>query len=134
MQPPKSKLRDAVREVIEEIVVEEEEVAAEGLRPGMIVDRGKPSARKVPWTEKAMRETYLEVTFTPEETVPVTVNGVRFQLISDRPATVPSVVRDIYDEHRKARRSQSKVIMTSSGPVNVLPGAGALEPEAFVEK
>lgn len=100
------------------------------LPPGTVVDSGKPSARKIPWTLKDM-EKYPKRVFTPEETVPVTVHGLKYQLIADQEITVPSIVYDIYMEHRKSMRDQRNIIYTPMGPVSKSPGAGALEPEAI---
>jgi len=100
--------------------------------PGTIIDKGKPSARKVPWTYKDMKQ-FPEVTFTPEETIKIIYNGLLYQLVADRETIVPSVIKGLYDDHRKAMRKQSDTIMTNFGVVKVSAGAGALEPEAFIE-
>lgn len=104
-------------------------------RPGTVVDNGKPTAHKVPWKFSDMEKMYPSVTFTPEETIPITVHGLKYQLIADQPISVPSIVKDIYDDHRKAGRSSPKVFVSSAGDVvGITPGAGPLEPERFVEK
>jgi len=97
--------------------------------PGTVLDKNLPSARKVPWTYNDM-SIYPQVTFTPEETIKITVHGLMYQLISDHEVTVPSIIQEIYMEHRKALRKQPGVIYTDTGPVKVSAGAGALEPEA----
>lgn len=102
-------------------------------KPGTILDYGKPSSRKVPWTYKDM-EVYPKKTFTPEETMKVTVHGLTYQLLADQEITVPSIVYEEYAKYRKAMRDQSTIIMTNMGPVTKTPGAGGLEPEQFVKK
>ena len=74
------------------------------LLPGTILNRGLPTESKVHWTRRAIEETYGKVTFTPNETIPVCVNGVTYQLSADREITVPSIVKDVYDQHRAATR------------------------------
>ena len=101
--------------------------------PGTIIDRNKLTARKVPWTLHSLLEVFGEVTFTPEETMPVNVNGVRVILEADKPFTGPACFKGVYDESRKARRSPSR-IATSIGLVEVYPWAGALTPEPTRER
>ena len=71
------------------------------------------------------------VTFTPEENCPVTWNGIKYDLFSDTPVTVPSVIRDIYDNYRKETRQAGKAVRLLSGEVMKPLGVGALEPEVF---
>lgn len=130
----KSKLREAVHEAMEEVVAEEEEALLADRKPGQILDRTKLTARKVPWTRRDITGGYPAVTFTPEETIPITVHGQRWQLISDQVITVPSIIKEIYDEHRRAIRASPRVLVSPAGDtVHVLPGAGGLEPEATRE-
>ena len=80
------------------------------IKPGTIINPGSPSQTKVPWTMRDMREVYGQVTFTPRSSVPVVVNGVRFQLVQDEEITVPAIVKDTYEEHllRGRRGEQAK--------------------------
>lgn len=131
MTTSKSKFKEEVKKAMEEVAEEViEEVASESMQdkpPGTIVDRGKPSARKVPWTRGYLKTAFPQVTFVPEETIPITVQGITFQLIADQEVTVPSVVRGIYDDHRKAMRRHPVI-----PGVNVNLGYGGLEPEKIV--
>lgn len=97
-RPAKELVRKAVEEVVEQVT---REVEAEGERvPGKIV-RGAKTA----WTDADLVKAHGLTTFTPEETIPVTINGVGYQLIADYEITVPRIVKQIYDEHRKRARS-----------------------------
>ena len=74
------------------------------IMPGTIMDPDKPSKMKVPWTQRDMDEVYGKVTFTPRSDTPVTVNGVRFYLKQDEEITVPSIVKDVYEDHLRMQR------------------------------
>ena len=72
------------------------------LPPVTIVDKGLPTVHKT--SKKGLLPLYPVVTFVPAETIPVIVHGVRFQLIADVPFTGPSIVQDIYMNHRADMR------------------------------
>ena len=93
----KEKARELVQKLVDEVT---DEVEAEGERvPGKIV-RGAKTA----WTDADLVKAHGLATFTPEETIPVTINGVRYQLLADWEMTVPKIVKQIYDEHRRKAR------------------------------
>ena len=119
------KLKQAVEDVLQEVVKED---ATERI-PGMILDAGKLTTHKLPYKRSDLERIYPMLTFTPEETIPITLQGITYQLEADKPITVPSAIKDIYDNYRKSRRQSAGVLMTAYGPVNVQPGVGALEPE-----
>ena len=124
----KAKLKDAKKAL--EIALEEDTIQNIGdAQPGMIVGKGTGHPMKVPYTLNKLKDLFPEVTFTPEETIPVTYQGVKIQLIADREITVPEPFKGIYDDYRKAKRNP-----TLPPGVHYAPGAGGLEPEKTVER
>lgn len=122
----KDEARKAVSAVIEGVI---EEKVAEGERiPGKEVH-----GLKTPWTEKDVWDTFGGCTFVPGESIPVTYNGVRFQLLADRENHMPTIVRDIYLEHVKRTRRAGKSIPGAGFETTIAIGAGGLPPEAYKE-
>lgn len=119
-------VKQAVQNVLNEAVQEAEENFGD-MRSGTIVDRGKPTERKVPWTKAALEKAYPMVDLTPDENIPVIVHGVRYNLFQDQPCKVPSIVRDIYlDSKRETRKARH--IINEMGPLVNL-GVGGSEQE-----
>lgn len=133
----KEKIKDAIkREIIPAVEEAIAEVTEEVMRdtsdlpPGTVIGKGTQRARKVPWTMATIREVYPDITFTPEQTLPVTFNGVSMHLVSGVEVTCPSVFKGLYDDYRASvRRHGSGNVATPYGGVTVLSGAGALPPE-----
>lgn len=70
--------------------------------PGTIIGTGM-AAHKKPWTMADVGPGKVEwLRFTPLETLPVTYNGLRFQLFADEEFYGPKFVYDIYAEHKRA--------------------------------
>jgi len=122
-------IKEGIKQLISEAVEEAAEEAAGPKLPGQIEDAGELVARKVHWTMHDAERLYPPVAFTPEETIPVTFNGLTIQLRADQPITVPSCFKGIYDEHRRLVRQSARPFMTPGGIVDVAPGAGALPPQ-----
>ena len=97
----KVKAKEAVAEFLDVVVKEQEEAQAERI-PGKVIRGVKTS-----WTRNDVDRLFPPVTILPEETIPVTYNGVQYQLIADREMVVPSIIRDIYLEYRRRRRQGS---------------------------
>lgn len=113
--------------ILEEATERAEVKKEEGLKrePGMTVD-----GAKIPWTRKDIEDRFLIVELLSEETVPITWNGVTYQLLQGATHYVPSVIRDSYLRHRGEMRKAGKNLGEGSGfnaIVNL--GAGALEEE-----
>lgn len=89
----------------------------------------KTSFGKVPWTRTAFEAKFSKITFTPEETIPITWNGLRYQLIADMETSVPFPIKQIYDEWRKNQRIGHKSVTLTDGTVINLVGVGALTAE-----
>lgn len=90
---------------------------------------------KVPWTRKQLDEAYGLCYFTPEETMPVTVSGIRFQLIAGVEMQCPTIVRDTYKDYRRRTMRAGQTLPSVSGyETTVGLGAGALPAEETVEK
>ena len=92
-------------------------------KPGMHARSGK-----VPYTRKYLEENFPKATFTPDENIPITWNGVRYDLFADREMTVPEPIKQVWDDYKKAKRRAGKGVMTSMGFVPVI-GQGGLEEE-----
>ena len=93
--------KEATRIVSEllETAVEEQEARESERKPGMTIRGGK-----VPWTPGDVERSFPKVTFVPEESIPVSFNGVRYFLREGEENTVPSCIKAIYDDHRKRER------------------------------
>lgn len=85
--------------------------ATEELPPGSLIVIGRDASgseikAKTRWTREWMAKTYPEVRFTPKRTLPVTPNGVRYQLVADEEFVGPQIVKDIYDEMLRTEASE----------------------------
>ena len=118
----------AVSAFVKETVREEVDEVTERV-PGKVV-RGV----KTTWTRRDMDEIYGVCSFTPYHTMPVTVNGQRYQLLSDVEMTVPTIIRDTYLGSLKRQRLGGKGLAESGfGGIVVSTGAGGLPPEEYRE-
>lgn len=113
------KAQAAVAELVEKVVEEQE--SNQDRVPGKVI-RGV----KTPWTVKDMDKVYGVITFTPEETIPVTVSGIKFQLFDGVEITCPAIVKATYDDYRRKTRRIGHDL-ASRGIVKI--GGGALSPE-----
>lgn len=120
----KKETKEIVAGVVEGIqkLVEAEEAKEVERKPGAII-----GGDKVPWVRKDVEAAFPAVTFQPEENIPITYNGVVYHLYADRTTTVPSIIQDIYNEHRRAVREVGRGVRLSSGEFAPVLGVGALE-------
>lgn len=104
---PEQLKREAVEAVSEllQVAVEQGQADSGERQPGMTIRRAGGIAAKVPWTRADVEKRFPKVTFMPEETIPVTWNGVSYQLREGEEITVPSVIKTTYDNHRKRVRA-----------------------------
>ena len=74
------------------------------LKPGEVKNKGTLAEREREWNYKDLQDPgqFKQVTFTPAETVPITWNGLSFQLVADEEITVPEPIWNVYREHREA--------------------------------
>ncbi len=95
-----------------------------GRVPGQTItdDKGRKQG-KVPWTMKAIENIFGLCEYTPDETCPVTWNGVSIQCIRGVSQLMPTCFRDILLD-RKRRMGQVKTISTQYGDIE----RGALGP------
>ena len=91
------KAQAAVSELVEKVAEEEE--SNQDRIPGKVI-RGV----KTPWTVKEMDKAYGITTFTPEETIPMTISGIKFQLFEGIEMTCPTIVKVEYDNYRRRIR------------------------------
>lgn len=61
---------------------------------------------KTPWTYKDLEQAYGIHEFTPDETIGVTVSGIRVQLLDNVTMTAPKCFYDIWMRSRNARRGR----------------------------
>lgn len=113
------KAQEAVSELIEKVAEEEE--SKQDRIPGKVV-RGV----KTPWTVKDMDRTYGITTFTPEETIPITISGIKFQLFDGIEITCPAIVKIEYDNYRRKMRRIGRDLV---GKGIQQMGGGPLPPE-----
>ena len=120
-----------LREIVDEISFEaDERIQNEsgGERvPGKVVN-----GQKTIYTENDLIKMFPIVTFTPEETVPLIFNGVRYQAMNGVEMHVPQCIKEIYDRHKRELRKRPE--LPEEGYVNeVALGVGALEPERTIK-
>lgn len=96
-------------------------------RPGMVID-----GNKVPFSYQWYCDNFPIVTFTPEETVPLTENGVKVQAYSGVEMHVPSPFKANYDRHRALLRKGQSLPQGEGYENTINLGAGPLEAEITV--
>uniref|UniRef100_A0A6M3IHM4 Uncharacterized protein n=1 Tax=viral metagenome TaxID=1070528 RepID=A0A6M3IHM4_9ZZZZ len=122
---------EAVAEVSREMSLEPGEspaitAAMAGVAPGTIV-RIPGSIKgdtKVIYTEEDLLRMFPLVTFTPEETLPLTFQGIRVQALAGVEFTVPKCFKDIYDRSRRPKTAMKKELADMG--IKIDEGAGAL--------
>ena len=92
--------------------------------PGTIIN-----GKKVPWTEKALRERgHVIVDFVSEETILLSWQNLQYQCIAGATCHAWDVFKQVYDSHRREMRASTRHL-TETGLVGVIElGAGALPP------
>jgi len=90
-----------------------------GRLPGTVI-----GDTKVIYTEADLNRMFPKVTFTPEVTMPISYQGVRYQLISNWEMTVPEPIKKIYDKHRQPNRQRDGQLHSEG--IIVEKGAGKL--------
>jgi hypothetical protein len=113
--------KEAITEIAQEIADEDMKPeltsAAAKVPPGTVI-----GDTKVIYTFKDLEAMFPIVTFTPEVTIPLSFNGVRFQALEGRECHVPKCFKDIYDKVRKPR-TEMRQELAGMG-IRVEPGAG----------
>ncbi len=119
----KRQLQETAQAAVSELVekVAEEQESNQDRIPGKVV-RGV----KTPWTVREMDKTYGITTFTPEETIPMTISGIKFQLFEGMEITCPTIVKVEYDNYRRRMRRIGRDLI---GRGIQQMGGGPLPPE-----
>lgn len=127
---PDQLAKQVVAELVKELesAIEEEE-GLDKTKPGIILDRFRATARKVPYTRGYLEEHFPMVEVVPAKTIPVTFQGICYQLFNGVKIKVPEPIAGIYYEHMESLRRQGANIPVVQGVVQVAPGAGALTSE-----
>jgi len=87
------------------------------LKPGShIVDDKGVKRGKVPWTLRKCEAVFGIVEYTPDETLPVTWNGISIQCLRGVSQLMPACHRDILLE-RKRRMQTTRRIVVSTGEI-----------------
>ncbi len=118
--------KEELEKVVAEVVAEADEAIdsiPEGAKPGDVIN-----GYKVAWTWSEMLKQFPIVTFTPEETIPLTWNGVKVQALAQIEMHVPQPFKMIYDQHRRELGKQTKIVGREGFDSTTSLGAGALEP------
>ena len=116
-----------VKELAQEIIKAGEEIEKEeekGRVPGKTI-----KGYKVGYTYADLCKIFPIVSFTPEETVPLTWNGVTVQALEGIEMHVPQCYKTLYDNHRQALRLAGKSLPNREFENMIALGAGGLEPE-----
>ena len=87
------------------------------------------AGRKKIYTRKDLDRLYGICEFTPDETIPVTFQGVRYQLLAGVTMSAPTIIRDIYENHKRELRRVGMTKSETGYETIIAIGAGALEPE-----
>ncbi len=118
--------------VLEELTKEAEkkvEEAPEGRVPGLAIGDTKTS-----YNYSDLVKMFPVVSFVPEETIPLSFNGVRVQAIEGYEMHVPKCFYDIYQQHRAMLRGKKLLPESEQGYIPEIGlGAGALPPEEYKE-
>ncbi len=108
-----------LNEIIEEVEQKIEE-KPKGRVPGLTI-----GSSKTPYTYKDLDGMFPAVTFTPEETIPLTYQGVSVQALSGWEMCVPECFKRVYDNHRREKRQFSKTLKEANmEDLGVLPAGG----------
>jgi len=97
---------------------------SEGVPPGTILqagknERGDPIIYKKRWARGDMERMYPRVTFTPQWSVPVTVNGITYSLESGVETTVPSIIKDVYESRMRIQHMDYAAAYPAPNPNKV---------------
>lgn len=121
-RPPKAK----------PVVVEEEEVKVPvGLQCGqkyeVTLRSGAKDLRKVPWTRAVVEKQFPMVEIFPEDTLPLTWNGITYHIFEGHPIMVPQPHADIYRRYQRNKHApKAGVVVVDGQAIVVRHGAGGL--------
>lgn len=123
--------RDRAIELIEEMAQDVTE-ESQDRQPGSKVRQGRGLKLKVPWTRADVERRFPKVEFTPGETLGVSFQGNRWQLLAGIRMVAPEPIYRQYMEYceRTSKAGQvPKGVIGRIGNISFTPGAGGLEPE-----
>ncbi len=113
-------------ETVEDVEIDQEE----DNRPGRHI-----GGEKIAWKESDLLERWPVVAFVPSETLPISFNGIRYQMIAGRECHVPSVIVRQYNDRVKAKTDPAKDLLQGTGFNTVVElGAGPLGPDPSLAK
>ena len=114
---------------VEQEVQEEAEV--DKTVPGTKLDRYRQTARKVPFSKAYFEDSnrFKQVTIVPEENIPITIQGVKYELRTGVEITLPEPFAGEYFRWRASLRGHPVSKTQMEGVVFMQPGAGSLPPE-----
>ena len=116
-------VKEALGEVREEL--EAAQPQARDRVPGAII-----AGYKTIYTRTDLDRVYGITTFTPQKTIPVTLQGQLYQLLEGIEITCPKGVQVIYERHLERERQAGRKIADMSGFITEISlGAGPLPPE-----
>lgn len=108
-QPPKEATRDeiekAVRNAPSMVLPADGDVPGSYKRTGTYPN-GEPILTKVAWTRATIEKYFGLVTFIPPTSRSVLFDGVRYDLRGEVENTVPTCIKDIYENARKGEKIQ----------------------------
>lgn len=119
-----NELAEADAQLLKEYLLKHVEEEMGPRVPGKVV-----KGQKTIWTYGDMVERFPIVSFVPDETIPLTWNGVKVQAYSGIEMHVPKPFYDIYRQHKSEQMKSAKSLPDLGFESIVQLGAGALPPQ-----
>ena len=92
---------------------------------------GSKELRKVPWTRAIVEKMFPMVEIFPEDTLPLTWNGVTYNITEGQTISVPQPHADIYRRFQRNKHAPKAGVMIIDGQAIVVRhGAGGLGEDA----
>ena len=111
------------KDLLEELVEEAEQKIEEkptGRVPGLTI-----GSTKTIYTYQDLEKMFPYVSFRPEETIPLTFQGVKVQCFAGFEMHVPKCFKDIYDNHRREKGRHAETLREANmEDLGVLPAGG----------
>ncbi len=122
---PIGEIEQEVKEKVGELVQRQvdDKLAEDNNRPGMPVK----GVGKVPWTMKEIEKVFPVVEYVPDETMPVTWNGVKIQCFAGVSQLMPSCFRDVMENRKRKMRRVNENVRN----LGITIQSGALGPPSY---
>ena len=104
-------IKETIKEIVDQVT---EEAERENIKvtqsriPGTIIDKGKPSEHKVPWTKSYFEAQFPKVDFYATESKRITWNGLRYQIEGGKNNNLPQPIIQQYITSLEADRQANE--------------------------